>query len=66
MKELLEIMLTLVLLITMIAIVIIAFSFSPKTSEEVCSEQGGIPILNWNNSKLKDCIFPTKDNHPTL
>ena len=24
----------------------------------MCIEKGGIPIMNWNNSKLKRCDFP--------
>ncbi len=27
----------------------------PKTPEERCIEKGGVPIMNWNDSYLKDC-----------
>ena len=49
------------LIITIIILLFLSYIFwnlpEGKTSEQICLEKGGIQIMNWNNSDLKNCIF---------
>jgi len=56
---------------TIILLIIIAFSLflvtklpeTPRTSDkELCIAKGGVPIMNWNETQLKDCKFNDKTN----
>lgn len=47
----------LILLIVLLVLAYFATISIPEQPdyEKLCLEKGGVPIMNWNNSQLKDC-----------
>ncbi len=61
MKEAL-LLLILILLIAGLATLAVVFpEQQEKSNKELCLEKGGVPIMNWNNSYLKDCKFSQEE-----
>lgn len=54
MKHIINLIAVIIIILTMMMILIILFP-DIKTDRQICIEKGGIPIMNWNNSALRDC-----------